>query len=366
MQQTRVRSLHRPITIRPQNVRLEDNPGPIPVHQCPVSVQTVYENTLSVAVYMTLRSGVTVFIPSTFGHGSVTDRHFIVRQVYKFARHTRRDMEDTMGVLTNNPSMETQCLKTALNDINVQYRNTHTIFTVTYRFTEDEIGRYPHGIYVPEVDTVFSLDESIMSVVHPYGEASRRMGLAEEASDRQGLRYNLKIVDNENRYTQRFVNIHGRVFEVPKVLDPTMEDGVYYVTNQPACDEDQNQKIAFTQMSVEEADEMVPLFKTIEDAKVMGDFVEHRERQLKLDTLQRREEAERHAAERVKAERKKAVEEEGRRYREREHQARQERKREGREDRRANRRDAMDLVKFVPAFLSAVAALAAAVSYSKQ
>ena len=132
---------------------------------------------------------------------------------------------------------------------------------------KEEILRSEFGIYLEEPDVVIaSTEQIIIGALHPYSLTGNR--LKEQFTvEENKLSTNIYIVDNANKYQERYITIGGLTFEVPIMVDPTVADGFYF-THGRAQTDDPDSTPAVNFCSVEEAEQKGMIRNRREEVKI--------------------------------------------------------------------------------------------------
>lgn len=155
--------------------------------------------------------------------------------------------------------------------------------TVLYYLGIDDLTSVGFNAYWAEADVVLSKEEFLEDVpAHPYycrREANDPDHFPEHlmANDfKDGFYLKIVVVDNTRHRTNRYFKFLGTVKEVETIADSTKRDGVYITEAVPISAVKSN-RVMYTQyMSFEDADKILGLFKSKEEADSFGD-AKHKE-----------------------------------------------------------------------------------------
>lgn len=272
MQITTARHARLPITRKCIDIRWQNpfktinNPISKRISNLNFEVRYAFDNQLSIPVWLQYRSGLYTKLPKCSLMGR--EKCLIVYVTYMFPTRVVLDMEDSIGALTGQPSLEFKTLRDALarTIADNPHANNFSV-TIEYRFTEAQIGQHEDGFYSHELDVMFSLTESFPTVVHPYGDAGLRLkDLIDNQIDDKSACYSVYIIDNEGLIGDRFVRFGNDAFKVPIIRDDDRDSGVYIVSSPYATSAKSNDKFITSTLTIAEADKIIPLHKNAEDA----------------------------------------------------------------------------------------------------
>jgi hypothetical protein len=132
---------------------------------------------------------------------------------------------------------------------------------------KEEVLRSEFGVYLEEPDVVIaSTEQIIIGALHPYSLTGNRLKEHFTVEENK-LSTNIYIVDNANKYQERYITIGGLTFEVPIMVDPTVADGFYFTHGRSHTD-DPDSTPAVTFCSVEEAEQKGIIRNRREEVKV--------------------------------------------------------------------------------------------------
>jgi hypothetical protein len=306
--------------------------------------------------------------------------------------------------LSNDTSLESQLLADILESGTVTRRGVQQIGEIQYGITKEDLYRKGNALYVSNLDLVVTLLKGEHTPLHPFSESGIRNRLieqTEEVNEVGGFGYRIDIVDNEEQFGARYININNEVFKIHPQVDRTRRNGVYRISSGPVTGDVPFTPPVSAYYSFEEAEEKLGLYKTHNEAKTLGDVMAARKKELDEYALDIREEEQRLKQEKLrreeefeqfkrKLERERLQEEEDRKLREqwfkREEQAMLERqthlkaeiaelehsrtlasmgRKDYYEERSYARKDSSELVKFVPMLIGGLIAIAAAIYKQK-
>lgn len=252
-----------------------------------VSVVYDYQNNSAQHLTVVNRQGLRVRIPPNPMGGDGT---LIVKLTVMVDTNVILDIEDLF--ISDNPHDQqlAKIIKAGYDRIGGQRGHHHSIdFTIEV----DAIGSKGGNVYYRNLDIVVSTLNKEHVAKHPATQAYHKELLItrnEAVNDTQSFGYSICIVDAKNRFGKRFININKQIYSVPVKIDPSLPDGVY-CTSSGSVEGDVDYAIPTTKCySFEEADSVLGMYRTVDEAKSYGDVFAQRERELKELTIRAKEE----------------------------------------------------------------------------
>mgnify|MGYP001024817864 CR=1 FL=1 len=363
----------------------------------PFEITATYINGLNVPVTVVLRSGAKFVIPPSHNRNLV---EFVICFKVTFSSDV---IVDTTS-LSNDTSPESQLLADILESGTVSRRGMQSVGEIQYGVTKEDLYRKGNALYISNLDLVVTLLQGSNTPLHPFSESGVRNRLieqTEEINEVGGFGYRIDIVDNEQQFGPRFVNINNEVFKVHPQVDITRRNGVYRISSGPVEGDAPFTAPISRFYTFEEAEEKLGLYKSHNEAKTLGDVLASRKKELDEYALDIREEEHRLKQEKMnreedfeqfkrKLEKERLQEEEERKLREqrwkREEQIMLERqtrlkdeiaelehtrtvtslgRKDYYEERSYERKDSSEIVKFIPLVVGGLIAVAAAIYKQK-
>ena len=236
-----------------------------------------------------------------------------------------------------------------------------------------ELQQNGGSLYLRNLDIVLSTAKDSEVPLHPFSLPFDRQAMVEAEpllNTGLGLSYQIRIVDRNNRFGSRYVNLNGEVFHLP--VDATSEflDGVYLVTTYPTLGDAVSPTPRSEYHSFESAEAKLRLYRTFNEALTLGNpedvykrELEDRKRALsteearmKLQKLERDQEWEdkRRIMEMDRAQREEAMRIREHEYAIREHQLKRDALvlKDLIDDRSHGRREIVEILKHIPALVS--------------
>lgn len=229
-----------------------------------------FRNHLSYPVVLTDRNNLSVKIPSQ-RRPINGDPELSIDILIKYSADVVFDYTHVLDYVDENSPMELQVIKKVLNNqrVNVQYGKNYILFS--YRVDDLMIKRHHNSVYLEQVDMVVSREDVCRDVVHPYSSLGQALIINHNPFV---FSYSILINDPEKQFGDRFININGDVYQVRSTVDYSVSPGVYVYTD------------ITTRYDFHEADEKLKLYTTAAIARQLGVPEEHVKAQIDQQTLQ--------------------------------------------------------------------------------
>lgn len=257
-------------TIDSSQVITKQNAGAI--YDVPFTIEHSFQNGFPYPVSIVFRNGMGFTIPkAVFKWRPCYDFTIFVK--YKFSKNVKFDIHHLLDDV-NNQEPFVKTLRDAFRQAgtNIIYNGNEAViaYHVSKKTFEDSKG----SLYLEDLDILLCSDQDIQSVrtVHPESEMGKL--LLEQRDRVEGYNYRIVINDPNNDYGQRFINICNRIYKISPKTDYGKDPGVYL----SYTDDDDNSIEEY--YSFEDADQSLMLYKTRSDAKVFGDIIENRKREI--------------------------------------------------------------------------------------
>lgn len=238
-----------------------------------------YINNLSVPVTVGIRNGAKFILPSI---PDCNCNKFIARTEMMLSRRVANDFIRFFSLINDKSSMELQALKEAYSC----RITTSTIGSVNlildYKVSIQEIQRRGGSIYFHEIDDVISLLPIDEAPLHPYSEFGRENLATDRITGEDSLNfyYEIEIIDNVGKLSDRYVNIHNEIFRVTPRKHKNKRDGIYIVSSAAAFGESGPERLVQKHFSLESSEVVNFLFSSYEEALNRGNFDAARKEEL--------------------------------------------------------------------------------------
>lgn len=128
-----------------------------------------------------------------------------------------------------------------------------------------------NDIYLTDTDYLLVGAKDFGKSAHPFSEDKKTQRYLQQCvGPREVAGVLVEIVDNQRVMTKRYMNVGNSVVEIPVVIDPQRKDGVYRSLFTYELGVNKTNKIDCYKF--EEADEIIGLYKTKEEALAGGDI----------------------------------------------------------------------------------------------
>ena len=242
-------------------------------------------NGLSNTVTVVTRTGVKYNIPPM---GNPSFRGFLIRSLYRVIGGVNVDTHDLWNDTGRISSVEAELIAKAVTRDDAR-RGTHAMphnGVVDYVIQQSEFDEYGGVLYLSNLDVVLSALSPNDRVSHPHSLAGMRQSLLEDnqtALEHKGLTYQIRIIDRLGQFGDRFVNIAGEIFSIKAERNGgDLKDGVYAVSDYPTIGNDVDTLDRAQYYMFEEADKTLNLYPTYNHAKTLGNPQDVYKRELEV------------------------------------------------------------------------------------
>ncbi|MNU63346.1 hypothetical protein D3C71_525990 [compost metagenome] len=204
---------------------------------------------------------------------------FIVRYTIKYRVGVNIDVER----LSNATSEGMRALRDAVLSGSVRQRMGQCYAQVDYGVNENDVVSSGGSLYLVNLDVVVSTMQGGYVPHHPFsaeGVRNRLVATNETINTAGTVGYAIQIVDNEDVFGPRYININKEIFLVQPAKDPGRNSGVYRTSTAPVSQKGGVGAPRSDYFTFGEAEEFLGLFKSYEDAWVLGDIAAERKREL--------------------------------------------------------------------------------------
>lgn len=250
-------------------------------------VTQTYVNGLPYPITVIDRDNFEVTIPNTTGHLRKTS-DFCIYVTFSFRSGVIIDASHLLDDISESSPKVLQALKKA-----VTHSSKHKVFSnmdrfqIVYKVTKEHLLNNGGNMYLDDLDIAICNGKNDFGIVHPESADGREIRFRNQMKD-QGFGYKVVIVDPENVYGFRYINIGGMVYKIKPVDDDDRDPGVYLLVSAPDHNGSENK---WHYHSFDDADKNLPLFKTASDAQTFGDVASERKAELEQLESERKREA---------------------------------------------------------------------------
>lgn len=226
---------------------------------------------------------------------------FVVRYTIKYRVGVNIDVER----LSNATSEGMRALRDAVLSGSVRQRMGQCIAQVSYGVNENDVLQSGGSLYLVNLDVVVSTMQGGYVPHHPFsaeGVRNRLVADNETINTAGTVGYSLQIIDNEDVFGTRYININREIFLIQPQKDPGRNSGVYRASTAPVSQHGGVGAPRADYFTFGEAEELLGLFRSYEDAWVLGDIAAERKRELESLAQQLKEAQHRQQLERLERE----------------------------------------------------------------
>ena len=244
-----------------------------PAYDIPFTIEHSFQNGYPFNISVLFRNGMGFTIPKT----AVKWRpchDFTIFVKYRFTKNVRIDIHHLLDDVSDSATKEIKALRDAFKDSQKHHVFNGNEAVMAYHVSRDTFEKAKGSLYIEELDITIALDQDDVKTrtVHPFSALGQ--GLTEDIERVLGYNYRIVINDPDNLHGDRFINIGTRVFRVKASIEFGKDPGVYlYVTNDDGVVEEKA-------YDFESADTELMMYRTASDAKVYGNILETRKREL--------------------------------------------------------------------------------------
>lgn len=255
------------------------------------SVHYDYSNGLKFPVTVVDRQGMRIELPSSMNPQT---HDFLIKVRVVVGKNVKINIDD----LLNSSSPAAQTIGGVIQNGGVIERFDSKTFVYHYSLNERTLAELGSDAYLTNLDIVVTTLLRNEGAKHPFSDVAIRNKLVEDnhsVNDSNSFGYGIKIVDNQQRFGDRFVNISGQVYKVPATIDELKYDGIYVTTSGGVNANVPNPKPTSVRYDLDDegVKENLRLYQTIESAKVHGDELAEWRRRLEEQSHKIREEEQR-------------------------------------------------------------------------
>lgn len=249
----------------------------------PCKMEKEFYNGLSEPVTLVSRSGLPITIaPMRIEYPNT----FLVRFTFTYNRSVKIDIER----LSNAKCETSRALRDAIRHGSVKEGAFGKMATsITYAVTKEQLKAGGGSLYLTNLDIVVSTMQGHYVPRHPHnldGIRNYLVGREETINTVGSFGYAIQIVDNEGIYGKRYININKEIYEISPIVDRSRLSGVYHAKTAPIGDNGVVPPPIAMLYTFEEAEQYLGFFKTIEEARILGDISEEQRRELEERALQ--------------------------------------------------------------------------------
>ena len=247
------------------NHPFDDNKGDV----APYSVTTDFLNGLADPVTVVRRDGLPVRIPSMLIDAP---NCFIIRVTYAFTPSVIIDIDR----LSNATCPTSIALRDRIQSRKYDQNGFRTKrFSIYYTISKEQIQTSGGSLYFNNLDIVISTMQGDRVPRHPLsmdGIRDELVGREETINTVGSFGYAIQIIDNAEQIDKRYINVNNEVFVITPTKDPLRLDGAYIARTSPIGSNGVTPEPTAKHYKPEEIDESLRLYRTAEEARMLGDI----------------------------------------------------------------------------------------------
>lgn len=275
--------IHHPEALNALASILEQPFNPANSEGSPCRMEKEFFNGLSEPVTIVERSGLPIsIIPMRIEYPNA----FLVRYTFTYNRSVKIDIER----LSNAKCETSRAMRDAIRHGSVKEGAFGKMaISITYAVTKEQLTKGGGSLYLTNLDIVVSTMQGHYVPRHPYnldGIRNYLVGREETINTIGSFGYAIQIVDNEGIYGKRYININKEIYEISPTVDRSRVSGVYHAKTAPIGENGVVPPPIAMLYSFEEAEQYLGFFKTIEEARILGDISEEQRRELEARALE--------------------------------------------------------------------------------
>jgi hypothetical protein len=252
-------------------------------------INTRYINNTRQIVRAKLRSNLELTIPAVpVRTPHAHDETFVVRKELVVSIACIESMYQYFAKLPdmNHSTQELEYFRKAYMQVydNVfQFGQTKELrCTIEHTFSEQDIRERGGLFYHDELDMLFKFGDEPFSVAHPHSPPGRQRAAEETAlkmKDEHGFIFWVEIIDNVERYGDRFIPICNQVYKISPKKDKNRPDGLYIVSSRPSTGRIASTEVSTRHYPMEDIEKELGIYASYEAAKANGDVAGARKRE---------------------------------------------------------------------------------------
>lgn len=250
--------------LKPSEVILNAND----ITQSYVCKETRYYNGTKYDLTIVDRTGVIIHTPKSLG---TSNGIFTIRVAW----HIRRGfIDDFLKNMEGYQYLNNEELNYLMQSVINQRRHyTDVCAILDYEIKETEFGEHRQSMYVTNQDLVVSTISPDKTPAHPFTQTTvdKKQKLSGDFEDLASATIKLVYVDNTGLRGDRYANLCGQVQKLTPKKDINSSDGIFIYTRQKKINSTSDYYVAKTVVSLEDAEKVLGVYKTYEEAQYGGD-----------------------------------------------------------------------------------------------
>ena len=277
----------------------------------PIEIKNSFINNLKCPVIIGLRSGLNFTLPQRF---ELTSDLLVFRTEITIFHNAMDDIQRVLSTVNEKSTKELKLLKEAFShQLGKKHLNNSAVLMIDHTLSYAELEALGGTIYYEQLDLIVSLNHISNAPVHPYSQEGILDRLNKETETIDGFNLTIEIVDNQNKFGPRYINIGSKTYKIKTIKNSERLDGVYVVGNNNITNDNMLDIIESKFFPMEDAETVLGLARTYEEANnLINNIVDQRKQyisELEYNETMQKIEAQntRHTQELIELERQKEV-----------------------------------------------------------
>jgi hypothetical protein len=246
----------------------------------PIEYHLSYINNFPVPVTVVWRSGLKFTLQP---EPSLTSADFVARVSITMDSKVKVDIARVLSAVTEESSMELKAMRQAFEaQVKVNTYGGAKI-VLDHSLSLQRLQEMGGTVYYSEHDAVVSILPFDQVPPHPYSPEGMQQQVVAGAlglGNENTFGYVIEIIDNHAKYGDRYLNICNKVYRISPKKDWERQDGIYVVSNYAVEGELGMSGRHMKNYSFEQAEELLGLYRTYEEALNFGDVASGRKLQI--------------------------------------------------------------------------------------
>lgn len=236
-----------------------------------------YKNSFPFPVTVVFRDGMSFTVPITRPEDPECSS-FVIRKTFHLNKSVTVNADSILHAAAEEASLEVEALKQAYKNshFKIIQQNSYE-FAVEYHVTRSQFKDNGYALELEEFDLVVYKDLG-KNYCHRRSEQGK-CALFDQDNTTTSLKVEILINDPKRRYGDRFINISGTIYELLAKDISSQEEGVYVTAPSTIIDGRlMDDRYTTKRYTFEAADKALSLFRTRDEACVVGNIEQERKR----------------------------------------------------------------------------------------
>lgn len=265
-----------PKRIPTNNVELSYELGsPSKANDVSLITSIAYINGLTHDVYVTDRMGLTKKIPSAIKKGVTTTTNFEIHLTHQYCFGVNFDPYDVFNDKSIAENKSLQLIKSEiirLSENLTPRQRAVGVFKVTLKYvvSDDVLSCNGGDVYLNDIDVSVRSSKAASEIIptHPESVEGR---LIRNVNNTHGFNLNIYINDPHGKFGTRYINVLGQVYRVPVISDPSQQEGIHCLDSSPAVIDCAGTPVSRRIIAFTDEVGIEPFYRDQHSAKTLGD-----------------------------------------------------------------------------------------------